>query len=96
MFIASLIIVLSQGNFPVISILIGTTWAVYGLLRKQIKVSPATGLLYESGVRELIYLHIQLKMVMRFHLKMEVKKLTSFRKQLFLKKEKYLSTLKLI
>ena len=38
MFIASLIIVLSQGNFPFISILIGTTWAVYGLLRKQIKV----------------------------------------------------------
>ena len=50
MFIASLIIILSQGNFPFISILIGTTWAVYGLLRKQIKVSPATGLLYESGL----------------------------------------------
>ena len=49
MFIASLIIFLSQGNFPFISILIGATWAVYGLLRKQIKVSPATGLLYESG-----------------------------------------------
>ena len=50
MFIASLIIFLIQGNFPFISILIGTTWAVYGLLRKQIKVSPATGLLYESGL----------------------------------------------
>jgi len=50
MFVASLIIVLSQGNFPFISIVIGTTWAVYGLLRKQIKVSPATGLLYESGL----------------------------------------------
>ncbi|MDC0232881.1 EamA family transporter RarD [Pelagibacteraceae bacterium] len=49
MFIASLIIFLSQGNFPLISILIGTTWAIYGLLRKQIKVSAATGLLYESG-----------------------------------------------
>ena len=49
MLIASLIIFLSQGNFPFISIVIGTTWAVYGLLRKQIKVSPATGLLYESG-----------------------------------------------
>jgi chloramphenicol-sensitive protein RarD len=49
MLIASLIIFLSEGNFPFISILIGTTWAVYGLLRKQIKVSPATGLLYESG-----------------------------------------------
>ena len=50
MLIASLIIFLSEGNFPFISILIGTTWAVYGLLRKQIKVSPATGLLYESGL----------------------------------------------
>ena len=50
MFIASLIIFFSQGNFPFISILIGTTWALYSLLRKQIKVSPATGLLYESGL----------------------------------------------
>ena len=42
-------IILSLGNFPFIAVLIGTTWAVYGLLRKQIKVSAATGLLYESG-----------------------------------------------
>jgi len=49
MFIACLIIFLSLGNFPLISVLIGTTWAVYGLLRKQINISPATGLLYESG-----------------------------------------------
>jgi len=50
MLIACLIMFLSLGNLPFISILIGTTWAVYGLLRKQIKVSPATGLLYESGL----------------------------------------------
>ncbi len=49
MFVACLILFLSLGNFPFIAVIIGTTWAVYGLLRKQIKVSPATGLLYESG-----------------------------------------------
>ena len=49
MFIACLILFLSLGNFPLIAVIIGTTWAIYGLLRKQIKVSPGTGLLYESG-----------------------------------------------
>ncbi|MFL2544090.1 MAG: EamA family transporter RarD [Alphaproteobacteria bacterium] len=49
MFIACLMMFLSLGNFPFVAVLIGTTWALYGLLRKQIKVSPATGLLYESG-----------------------------------------------
>ena len=49
MFIACLILFLNLKNFPFISLLIGTTWAIYGLLRKNIKVSPATGLLYESG-----------------------------------------------
>ncbi len=50
MFIACLILFLSLGNFPLIAVLIGTTWAVYGLLRKQIQVSPAMGLLFESGL----------------------------------------------
>ncbi len=50
MLIACLILVFNYGNFPLIAVLIGTTWAIYGLLRKQIKVSPAAGLLYESGL----------------------------------------------
>ena len=63
MFIAFIILFLGLDKFPFIAILIGTTWAIYGLLRKQIKVSPATGLLYESGLITifalpyLIYLH---------------------------------------
>ena len=30
--------------------IIGTSWALYGLLRKKIDISPAAGLLYESGL----------------------------------------------
>ena len=41
---------------PYLVILIGTTWAIYGLLRKQINVSPSIGLLYESFVISLISL----------------------------------------
>ena len=48
MFIACLILFLNLEDFPIIAILIGTSWGVYTLLRKQIKVSPAIGLLYES------------------------------------------------
>ncbi len=50
MLVACLILFLSLGSFPLIAVLIGTTWAVYGLLRKQIQVSPAIGLLFESGL----------------------------------------------
>ena len=50
MFFSCLILVFKSDNFPYIAILIGTTWGVYGLLRKQIQVSPALGLLYESGL----------------------------------------------
>ena len=42
--------ILDLDHFPFIAILIGTTWGIYGLLRKQIQVSPALGLLYESGL----------------------------------------------
>ena len=49
MIFACLILVFSLNHFPYIAILIGTTWGIYGLLRKQIKVSPGLGLLYESG-----------------------------------------------
>ena len=50
MFVACLILFFSLGDFPLIALIIGTSWAIYGLLRKQIKVSPATGLLYESAL----------------------------------------------
>ena len=50
MFFACLILVFNSSHFPYISILIGVTWGVYGLLRKQIQVAPALGLLYESGL----------------------------------------------
>ena len=56
MFIACLILFLSLDNLPFIAVLIGTTWAIYGLLRKQIAVSPATGLLFESGLITIIAL----------------------------------------
>ena len=38
---------ISLKSFPFIAVLIGTTWGIYGLLRKQINVSPAIGLFYE-------------------------------------------------
>lgn len=50
MFFACLILVFNLNNFPYVAILIGTTWGLYGLLRKQIEVSPELGLLYESGL----------------------------------------------
>ncbi len=56
MLIACFILFTSLDSFPYLALLIGTTWGVYGLLRKQIEVSPATGLLYESGLITLIAL----------------------------------------
>ena len=56
MFIACLILFLRLGNFPSIAVLIGTTWAIYGLLRKEIAVSPTAGLLFESGLITIIAL----------------------------------------
>ena len=50
MFFSCLILVFSSDHFPYIAILIGTTWGVYSLLRKQIQVPPALGLLFESGL----------------------------------------------
>ena len=49
MFAALIFLILSLNTFPYLAILIGTSWGVYGLLRKQIKVSSEIGLLYESG-----------------------------------------------
>ena len=56
MLFACFILFTSLDSFPYLALLIGTTWGVYGLLRKQIEVSPATGLLYESGLITLIAL----------------------------------------
>jgi EamA domain-containing membrane protein RarD len=39
-------------TLPLLAILIGMTWGVYGLLRKQINVSAEIGLLYESALRK--------------------------------------------
>ena len=65
MLIACLILFSTSNTFPFLALFIGTTWGIYGLLRKQIQVSPATGLLFESGlislfaVPYLIYLNFE-------------------------------------
>ena len=56
MFFACFILFTSLDSFPYLALLIGTTWGIYGLLRKQIKVSPAVGLLFESGLISLFAL----------------------------------------
>ncbi len=48
MFTAIILLFFYLKIFPFLVISIGTTWAIYGLLRKQIGVSPSIGLLYES------------------------------------------------
>ena len=50
MLIAIVLLFIYMNDTPFLIILIGSTWAVYGLLRKQINVSPSIGLLYESFV----------------------------------------------
>jgi len=56
-------LIYTLNTIPFLAMLIGTTWGIYGLLRKQIKVSSEIGLLYESGFITLmaapflIYLH---------------------------------------
>ena len=65
MLIACLVLFINLDHFPYIALLIGSTWGIYGLLRKQIQVSPALGLFYESGLISLfafpylIYLNYQ-------------------------------------
>ena len=56
MFFACFILFTSLDSFPYLALLIGTTWGIYGLLRKQIEVSPAVGLLFESGLISLFAL----------------------------------------
>ena len=47
---AIIYLIISFNSFPFIAILIGTTWGVYGFLRKQVNVSSEIGLLYESFI----------------------------------------------
>ena len=54
MIFAIILLFINMRGMPYLVILIGTTWAVYGLLRKQINVSPSIGLLYESFLITLI------------------------------------------
>ena len=54
MLISIIFLFFNVKSYPYIALLIGTTWAIYGLLRKQINVSPALGLFYECFVISLI------------------------------------------
>ena len=56
MIFAIIFLFINLNKIPYLILLIGSTWAVYGLLRKQINVSPSIGLLYESFVITLISL----------------------------------------
>ena len=65
MLIAIIYLIISIKTFPFIALLIGTTWGIYGFLRKQINVSSEIGLLYESilisllAIPYLVYLDFQ-------------------------------------
>ncbi len=50
MFFTILYLFINLDEYPILVILIGSTWAIYGLLRKQIKVKPSVGLLYETFI----------------------------------------------
>ena len=54
MFVSIMSLIITLKTFPLLAILIGTTWGIYGLLRKQINISSEIGLLYESGFITLI------------------------------------------
>ncbi len=50
MFFAIIYLFINLKQLPILIILIGSTWAVYGLLRKHIMVKPSVGLLYETFI----------------------------------------------
>jgi len=47
MLFAIIFLLINVKTFPYIALIIGTSWGIYGLLRKQISISPAIGLFYE-------------------------------------------------
>ncbi len=54
MFFAIIYLFVNLREFPILIILIGSTWAVYGLLRKHLMVSPSIGLLYETFIISIV------------------------------------------
>ena len=49
MLFALIFLMISLKTIPFLAILIGSSWGIYGLLKKQIEISSEIGLLYESG-----------------------------------------------
>ena len=49
MLLSIIFLLISIKTIPYLAILIGLTWAFYGLFRKKINISAEIGLLYESG-----------------------------------------------
>ena len=49
MFFSIIFLLINLKTIPFLAIFIAITWGLYGLLRKQIDVTPELGLLYESG-----------------------------------------------
>ena len=54
MLIALIFLIFNIKALPYLAIIISISWGLYGLLRKQINISPEIGLLYESGFISLI------------------------------------------
>ena len=56
MIFAIFFLIISLNTLPILAIIIGTSWGVYGLLKKQINISSEIGLLYESFLISLLAL----------------------------------------
>ena len=56
MFFALFFLIISLKTLPYLALLIGTSWGIYGLLKKKINISSEIGLLYETGFLSLIAL----------------------------------------
>jgi len=53
---AILFLIISLKTLPILAIVVGTSWGLYGLLKKQINISSEIGLLYESFLISLLAL----------------------------------------
>ena len=54
MLVSIIFLIINSKNIPLLAILIGSSWGVYGLLKKKLSVSSEIGLLYESGFISLL------------------------------------------